>query len=299
MAAAAEAGTLPTMSRELTKRLTLGPLLALATVGIFVLDGRLGQPWGLTGLVVLAVGAGAAEFLALARRAAPLMPPLLVSTVALALLLVPVVPSLATLGAGAIVGLGLVAVTFSHVARHGGQDFVATIGATCFAWIYLGMLPGCILALAQVASPAFPQLGLALALTTLGAVKCGDVAAFFVGRAVGRHHMAPRLSPGKTWEGFIASLGGSIAGAVALAAVTAALYGHWPFPGWWQAPLFGLAIGPIGVLGDLVESAIKRDLGNKDSGTALPGFGGVLDVLDAIILAAPVAYLLGPLLSRT
>ncbi len=110
----------------------------------------------------------------------------------------------------------------------------------------------------------------------------GDTAAFFVGRAVGKHALAPHLSPKKTWEGTLASFLGSLL----VAAV---------FPRWLSAPLPHLlamaAVGnAAGQVGDLLESSYKRSAGVKDSGGLLPGHGGVLDRIDALILAIPVVW---------
>ena len=132
-------------------------------------------------------------------------------------------------------------------------------------------------------------LGLLPLVSLVAVVKAGDVAAYLVGSLVGRHRMAPLLSPGKTWEGAAAAL--VTAGAVAwfvLEGIT------WPTAarpwGGWLA--YGLLVGAAGMLGDLAESLVKRDLGAKDSGTSLGGLGGVLDLIDALLLAAPVAWLL-------
>jgi phosphatidate cytidylyltransferase len=110
----------------------------------------------------------------------------------------------------------------------------------------------------------------------------GDTAAYFFGRAVGRHPFAPHLSPKKTWEGAVASFVGSILVGVAAA--------HWVNIGW--SHLFGMAAaGNIaGQMGDLLESAYKRSAGVKDSGALLPGHGGILDRIDALILAIPVVW---------
>jgi phosphatidate cytidylyltransferase len=110
----------------------------------------------------------------------------------------------------------------------------------------------------------------------------GDTAAYFVGRAIGKHRMAPVLSPKKTWEGTVASLLGALLVAVA-------------FAKWLTVPLPHLlamaAVGNFaGQAGDLLESAYKRSAGVKDSGTLLPGHGGVLDRIDALILAIPVVW---------
>jgi len=113
-------------------------------------------------------------------------------------------------------------------------------------------------------------------------VWVGDTAAYFVGHSVGRHPMAPQLSPKKTWEGAAANLAGSLLVAVA-------------FYRWMNAELpvllGGAALGNIaGQLGDLLESAYKRSAGVKDSGGLLPGHGGILDRIDALVLAAPVVW---------
>lgn len=119
-------------------------------------------------------------------------------------------------------------------------------------------------------------------LFVLALVWVGDTAAYFVGRAVGRHPMAPQLSPKKTWEGAAANLLSSLAVAFV-------------FARWMNVPLLvlvgGAALGNIaGQVGDLLESAYKRSAGAKDSGGLLPGHGGVLDRIDALILAAPVVW---------
>ena len=111
-----------------------------------------------------------------------------------------------------------------------------------------------------------------------------DASAFFVGRALGRHHLAPRISPGKTWEGTIAGVFGAII--VSLFLVT--LLGL-PLS-YWQAILLGLVVSIFGQLGDLVESLFKRNMGVKESGKLLPGHGGALDRLDSVIFTSIVVY---------
>ncbi len=124
-----------------------------------------------------------------------------------------------------------------------------------------------------------------LLLVFLMSVWCNDSAAFFVGSRLGRHKLSLTLSPNKTWEG---SAAGLVAG---IAAGT--LGGYWVAGGWQPSLLwlFGLAAVSAQV-GDLVESLLKRAVGVKDSGALLPGHGGVLDRLDAIILSLPVFYAL-------
>jgi phosphatidate cytidylyltransferase len=119
-------------------------------------------------------------------------------------------------------------------------------------------------------------------------VWAGDVAALYVGRNFGRHKLAPQISPQKTWEGSAASLAGSLLVAFALVSFArGALHFSGPLA-WWLALAAGLNV--FAQVGDLVESAIKRGAGVKDSGTLLPGHGGILDRIDAILLAAPALW---------
>ncbi len=111
-----------------------------------------------------------------------------------------------------------------------------------------------------------------------------DTTAFFVGRRFGRHKLMPRVSPGKTWEG---TVGGTLSGVAV--AVIASFIAHMTL---WHGALFGLSVSIVGQIGDLLESAIKRYTGVKDSGGLLPGHGGVLDRFDSSLLALPVAYYL-------
>jgi phosphatidate cytidylyltransferase len=124
----------------------------------------------------------------------------------------------------------------------------------------------------------------------IAVVKSGDTGAYAVGRLVGQHKMSPLVSPGKTWEGAAgAILFAMLAAWLCLTYLPAALGVSDPLPSWYWV-VFGPTVGLAGLLGDLSESLFKRDMGRKDSSTWLPGFGGVLDVIDAVLFAAPVAY---------
>ena len=118
----------------------------------------------------------------------------------------------------------------------------------------------------------------------LFATFASDTAAFFIGRALGKHLLAPHISPGKTWEGSIAGIFGSII--ISLALVT--LFDLPLNYGW--TILLGLLISVLGQLGDLVESLLKRNMKVKDSGRVLPGHGGFLDRMDSIVFAGIVVY---------
>jgi phosphatidate cytidylyltransferase len=137
--------------------------------------------------------------------------------------------------------------------------------------------------------------GPALVLFLMVCVWAGDIAALYLGRAFGKRKLAPRLSPGKTWVGSIASIAGSMLAAslVVFIADTLTARGntllHISQP-LWQSLLLAAILNIAAQLGDLLESAIKRGAGVKDSGTMLPGHGGILDRIDALLLAAPVLW---------
>ncbi len=132
---------------------------------------------------------------------------------------------------------------------------------------------------------AIPGDGRLVSFTVLIAVFADDSAAYFVGRTIGRHKMAPRISPGKSWEGFVA---GTVA---AMAVAFFAMYDQ-GYVGNLGALALGATIAIASTLGDLFESAIKRDLGVKDSGRLLAGHGGVLDRIDSIVWTGPAALYL-------
>ena len=115
-------------------------------------------------------------------------------------------------------------------------------------------------------------------------VKSSDTGAYTLGRLFGKHKFAPKISPGKTWEG--------LAGAVLFASVVAVLFASFcGIMSWPAAVVFGVVFAVFGQLADLIESMIKRDAGSKDSSEHVPGFGGILDVIDSLLATAPMAYL--------
>lgn len=137
--------------------------------------------------------------------------------------------------------------------------------------------------------------GPSLVLFLLCVVWSGDIAAYYAGRAFGRHKLAPKLSPGKTWEGSIASVMGSVAIAVVLVYIATFLQQQdivvLSYP---ESLAYWLVLAAIvnvaAQVGDLAESALKRSAGVKDSGSLLPGHGGVLDRIDALLIAAPILW---------
>ena len=114
-----------------------------------------------------------------------------------------------------------------------------------------------------------------------------DTTAFFAGKALGKHHLSPSISPGKTWEGAIAGVFSAVIVSLLFTLRTPL---QAPFDYWWQAILLGLLVSVFGQLGDLVESLFKRNMGVKESGRLIPGHGGVLDRMDSVVFAGIVVY---------
>ena len=159
----------------------------------------------------------------------------------------------------------------------GHHNFVKNATATVFATIYLPFLAGFLVVLAK------PDDGLARVMTFVVVVGCNDTFGYIFGVLLGKHKLAPAISPKKTWEGLIGSLIFSILGGGLMLSLL--FDKHW---------LLGAAIGVAAVFtatcGDLIESAIKRDLDLKDMGAILPGHGGMLDRLDSVLLSAPIIW---------
>ena len=161
--------------------------------------------------------------------------------------------------------------------------------ASVFGLVYIG------LSLTTIPSISAQEHGPSLLLLLFLAVWSGDIAALYVGRNLGRRKLAPRLSPNKTWEGSIASVAGSLVVTVLLVLAAQVPTRHgltWSSyeGGWGHWLLLAALLNVAAQIGDLVESAIKRGAGVKDSGGLLPGHGGVLDRIDALLLAAPVRW---------
>ncbi|MGE5611516.1 MAG: phosphatidate cytidylyltransferase [Bacillota bacterium] len=168
---------------------------------------------------------------------------------------------------------------------------IAHMAGTVLATMYLGGLAWFLMALRVKQSSRVEGFhgSTMIILMILLVVKFTDIGAFFGGRALGKHKLIPWLSPGKTWEGlFFGLLTAGIVGAICARWIGRPDYRLF----WWQGFLFGVIIGGIGQLGDLLESLMKRDAEVKDSGQLVPGFGGILDIIDSPLLAAPFAYLL-------
>jgi phosphatidate cytidylyltransferase len=168
---------------------------------------------------------------------------------------------------------------------------MADASAAVFALVYTGLTLYALLALHEDAEGNGPSLVVFL----LFVVWAGDIAALYVGRAWGRRKLAPALSPNKTWEGSVASIAGSVLVALGLYELSMFL-AEWNFVKLsyhgdiWYWLFLAIVVNVAAQAGDLAESALKRSVGVKDSGSLLPGHGGVLDRIDALLLAAPVMW---------
>lgn len=173
--------------------------------------------------------------------------------------------------------------------REPGQS-METLGAELLIVSYVGVLLGVATQLRWVAGA---DAGYLVIGSLLVVVKFGDIGAYFFGRFLGRRKMAPHLSPGKTWAGAVGALIGSALGGVLWMEFATPLFNRtWPPPEWHWSAVYGLILGAVGLIGDLCESLIKRDVGKKDSASLFPGFGGLLDLMDSVLYAGPVAYIL-------
>jgi phosphatidate cytidylyltransferase len=275
----------------LRTRLIVGSVLTALAVGVLVIDGLWLAPWyPFLFAVLLGLGLAACHEL-LQMLPAERRPPGWLCYLGVALLAVanwpahvPPTQALAPDPWHWVVGTFTAVVVSAFLVemarfREPGES-VTRIALAVWVASYVGLLP-CFFAQLRW----LPEGSRALALAIFVPKGC-DIGAYFTGRFLGRHKMTPVLSPKKTWEGF--------AGGLAVAVLTAVLIQRLGEPvlrgGDPAAVGFGLTVGVAGVLGDLAESLVKRDGRQKDASQAVPGFGGVLDVVDAVVFAAPAAY---------
>ena len=191
------------------------------------------------------------------------------------------------LGGGAALGIVAAAVMLIFAEQMIGfsrEDALRRVGATALAVVYLGLGFALMLGIRF----GFGVPALAMFLLT---VKFTDIGAYFAGKAFGRHKLVPSISPGNSWEGLagglVAGVGVSLLGATWLSRLPGTSLGRVSLT---EAAVFGVFVALAGQFADLCESLLKRSAKAKDSGQVVPEFGGVLDILDSPLLAAPVAY---------
>ncbi|HXF82990.1 MAG TPA: phosphatidate cytidylyltransferase, partial [bacterium] len=262
---------------ERFQRAALGPRLLTAAVGLPALLGALwaGGLWwiGVTALIGLL---GAREY----ARIRGLEPRAGAALLGLGSALYALTVSGGRLAVAAVLTVWVAVVVIETASRLAAAGQGARVLAGPAAWLLLGPLylaaPLAVLVRWRLEQPPGSLLSFFLI------VWANDTAAYCVGIVAGRRRLAPRISPGKSWEGAVAG--------VAAGALVAAALSRWLGLAAAPAALFGVAVAVASQLGDLLESAMKRAAGVKDSGTVLPGHGGILDRFDGVLLAAPVAY---------
>ena len=171
----------------------------------------------------------------------------------------------------------LLALLLCQYVSYGTSAVLANCGANYFSILYLGLLSSFCVAIRIEFGP-WPLLMFVFV------VKSSDIGAYAIGTLFGKHKFSPKISPSKTWEGMAGAVATAVIVAVGFAASCDIII-------WWLAIIFGFCFAFIGQIGDLVESMIKRDAEQKDSANNVPGFGGILDIIDSLLVAAPFAYL--------
>lgn len=232
--------------------------------------------WLFIGVLVLAVAIGTREVVLALRTlgAQPAMIPLLVGgavTVVLAY----------RSGASALFA-GLVLTVLACLVwrlADPAEGYLRDVAASTFTAAYVPFLTG------FAALLTIPADGPRRVTAFIAVVVCSDVGGYAAGVLFGKHTLAPSVSPKKSWEGLV---GSALAGGAGGAVLFVTLFGASPLLG----AVYGVALVAVATLGDLGESMVKRDMGIKDMGTLLPGHGGLMDRLDSLLPAAPVAYLL-------
>ena len=191
---------------------------------------------------------------------------------------------------------GLLVSFFAEARKFGGISEVpgavaVRISLSVLVYVYLAMLFGFILPIRNLEQSN--SLGLLAVILLIATVKTSDGAAYFAGRSLGKRKLAPAISPGKTIEGSLAApLGGCFAAAIVIFAVAPLFFGMTVDRPWWFFIVYGVIVTLAGMVGDLAESLLKRDAQIKDSGSMIPGMGGLLDVLDSLVFAAPVSFVI-------
>ena len=281
-------------------RLLLGTLLIAALAGLCALDARSETPGVyLLPLALAATALGADEFARLAGRRLP-VPHLLLCAGSVIIVLSNWAPAvfagrthIGPWGWPAIAfGLSLALVFADEIRRYEAPGkAIERLATAALGLAYCGLLMSFVVQLRFFATPDESRWGVVALVSLIVVVKMCDTGAYTVGRMIGKHKLAPRLSPGKTIEGAAGGLAFACFGAWATFTWLAPLLIDQP-PGTpiFRSLTYGLIVGVAGMLGDLAESLLKRDVSAKDSSTWLPGFGGVLDILDSILYAAPAAY---------
>jgi phosphatidate cytidylyltransferase len=289
------------MASELTRRVAVAAIgIPLALVVIYV------GGWALAVLIAMIAAAATTELfrIAAARGVRPFVAggALLATVPALLAGLNPTVEFTAAWSWIIFTLAALLVATVAIFRRGVGGGPLTATAVTVFGALFTGgtlafavllrelwLMPVPVTAAALEVRPASEWVGRALLLLPLVLTWTSDTAAYFGGRAMGRRKLIPAVSPGKTVEGAIWGVAGTV--------FVGAVYAHFVLAGWLGLPiglaagaLIGLLVSPLAQLGDLAESLLKREAGVKDSGALLPGHGGMLDRFDSLFFTIPVTY---------
>ena len=270
-------------TRILTAAVALPLLFAAIILPLYIPE----TVWIFVGFAVLALGAGLFEFYSLTKKM-ELKADAGIAYIGAAVFVFAFAvdaPTRAPEFLILIAALFVIAVLTSQTFRF-QKDFtklLAGAGVTLLGVFYLAFLGGFLIA-TRVGFENVTGLSTKLLLFFFIVIFASDAGAYFVGKAIGKHKLVPKISPGKTWEGLF----GGIAGAVGAAAIcSTTFFSDLPYK--FSLPLAAV-MAVVGVCGDLTESAIKRGAGAKDAATILPGHGGLLDRLDSLLFNAPILY---------
>jgi phosphatidate cytidylyltransferase len=264
----------PKAGRNLPAALGVGMLLAAVVVASLFT-----QRWAFVALTALAVAMAILEVGAALSPGTPALERFPLAVGGAVVVVATYVRGSAALVIATLLLVAAVAVWSTLRAASRSSDAVRLCVSEIFIACYVPFLAGFAVLL------AIPDDGPRRAVTFIATVVCADTGGYAVGSVFGRHRMAPKVSPKKSWEGFA----GSVLTCAVCAGVLVPLLLHGR---WWQGVVLGLAVVVAATLGDLGESMLKRDLGIKDMGRLLPGHGGVMDRLDSLLVAAPVAWAL-------
>jgi phosphatidate cytidylyltransferase len=291
----------------LKQRIVFGSLMSAAVLAVFVVDCWFDPYYPIFAVVAALVAAATSRELAglLAAFPFPVRPWFCIAgglLIPMSVFLAPIAPAefLPFLGgpnpnlrppAATFVGLCMAAFLIEALGYRQAGKALPAIAAHATVFFYVGLLGSFVILLRWFDFGHSRATGAYLLASFVFTAKFADIGAFFVGRRFGAAKLAPQLSPNKTIEGSAGGVAASI-----LFALLANAVGRWtgaiPEIPWYAALLFGLVISASAQVGDLMESLIKRDCQQKDASHSIPGFGGVLDVVDSVFFAAPVAYAL-------
>jgi phosphatidate cytidylyltransferase len=278
----------------LKHRLIFGVLMTAAFTGIILFDGwldgsitatltdnRATQATLATLLIALVMGLGSLEFAKLASFKNMLVMPISsafgVVVLSTSWYWLQPIANASRFPVYATVLMGIfLAVLLEQYFRKVTEGVLTNCAASCMALAYLGIGGAFFLAVRI-------DVGLWQALSFILVVKCSDIGAYTFGKLFGKRRFSPRISPGKTWEGFA----GAVVFATIVSCAAAKIVGIMSIG---SALLFGPLMAFVGQMGDLAESMMKRDAHQKDSSSRVPGFGGILDVIDSPLVAAPFTY---------